>query len=382
MVFPPASKSPFPRTEIRPSVFTSARRSAITHSCPGGWMPRTMLRFTTVAVAAAPCPADTGMTPIPPLNFTSASSAETRWTAATHTTTAKAKIVFLMADPHFVARDRNGRTGADPSPPGTARSRGRGSEPAAEDSLGADGGALRRVSRRVAEARRDVVGEGRSEPEEEVGHRVEEDRYEQLERDRAQARVVAGRRGGELLPGEGDRDLRQERRPRREPQVVRRRRRDAVGADGGAAIALGYGPPDERRGSSERDVVRDEPEERRTERDRGHGSKVRRDRAVGEAQRPERDDLPLLAEARLLAQGGSASRGEDDDRREGPHAVNGSRPAPPPCRPLPAAGPPDREPSRARDRAGAEERCGPPRAKKRSGRARSSRRRRSTRAPG
>src|SRR3954452_23467465 len=111
------------------------------------------------------------MTPIPPLNFTSASSAEARWTAATHTTTAKAKIVFLMADPHFVARDRNGRTGADPSPSGTARSRGRGSEPAAEDRLGADGGALRRVSRGVAEARRDVVGEGRSETEEERGER-------------------------------------------------------------------------------------------------------------------------------------------------------------------------------------------------------------------
>src|SRR3954470_13321848 len=263
------------------------------------------------------------MTPIPPLNFTSASSAETRWTAATHTTTAKAKIVFLMVDPHFVTRDRNGRTGADPSPPGTARSSGRGSEPAAEDRLGADGGALRSLSGRVAEGPRDVVGEGRSEPEEEVGHRVEEDRYEQLERDRAQARVVAGRRGSELLPGEGDRDLRQERRPGREPQVVRRGRRDAVGADGGAGIALRYRPADERRGSSERDVVRDEPEERRAERERGHGSQVRRDRAVGEAQRPERDDLALPAEARLL---GESGRGPDDHRQDRPHAVSARRP--------------------------------------------------------
>src|SRR3954465_4263254 len=111
------------------------------------------------------------MTPIPPLNFTSASSAETRWTAATHTTTAKAKIVFLMAEPPLRGARPDGRTGADPSPPGAARSRGRGSEPAAEDRLGADGGALRRVSCRVAEAPGGLSGDSPAETTAKAGAR-------------------------------------------------------------------------------------------------------------------------------------------------------------------------------------------------------------------
>src|SRR5438046_5554823 len=64
MLFPPASSRPRPSTLIRPSVFTSALRAAILQIWPGGWVPRTMFRFTTSAVVAVPTPLETGSTPI------------------------------------------------------------------------------------------------------------------------------------------------------------------------------------------------------------------------------------------------------------------------------------------------------------------------------
>src|SRR6267378_2225418 len=81
MPLPPASSRPRPLTLMLPSIFTSALRSAIVHSWPGGWTPRTMFRFTLSTVCAVASggatatPAETGMTPIPPLNFTRESSA-------------------------------------------------------------------------------------------------------------------------------------------------------------------------------------------------------------------------------------------------------------------------------------------------------------------
>jgi hypothetical protein len=44
---------------------------------PAGWTPRTMLRFTTSAVAPVPTPLETGITPIPPVKRESVSSART-----------------------------------------------------------------------------------------------------------------------------------------------------------------------------------------------------------------------------------------------------------------------------------------------------------------
>src|SRR5215467_16162473 len=72
---PPASSRPLPLTLTLPSVFTSALRAAMVQIWPGGWTPRTMLRLTTVAVAAAPWPLETGITPMPPLNLARVSSA-------------------------------------------------------------------------------------------------------------------------------------------------------------------------------------------------------------------------------------------------------------------------------------------------------------------
>src|SRR5437764_277709 len=97
MPLPPASRRPLPRTLMRPSNVTVARRSAIVQICPGGWTPRTMLRLTTVAVAAVPCPDETGMTPIPPLNFTRVSSAAAWRTIPRQST--NAKMVFNMVWP-------------------------------------------------------------------------------------------------------------------------------------------------------------------------------------------------------------------------------------------------------------------------------------------
>src|SRR5437763_842187 len=109
MPLPPASRRPLPRTLMRPSNVTVARRSAIVQICPGGWTPRTMLRLTTVAVAAVPCPDETGMTPIPPLNFTRVSSAAAWRTIPRQST--NAKMVFNMILPMPRASQARGATG-------------------------------------------------------------------------------------------------------------------------------------------------------------------------------------------------------------------------------------------------------------------------------
>src|SRR6266404_5905670 len=72
---PPPSSRPLPSTWRRPSAFTSAVRAEITQIWPAGWTPRTMLRFTRAVVGTNPTPLATGMTPIPPRNFTRVSSA-------------------------------------------------------------------------------------------------------------------------------------------------------------------------------------------------------------------------------------------------------------------------------------------------------------------
>jgi hypothetical protein len=58
-----------------------------------------MFRFTTSAVAAAPTPLETGMTPIPPLNFTrvSLAAAESGQTTPTHN--ANTNNLLAMATP-------------------------------------------------------------------------------------------------------------------------------------------------------------------------------------------------------------------------------------------------------------------------------------------
>src|SRR6266446_3061285 len=92
---PPPSSRPLPSTWIRPSAFTSAVRAEITQIWPAGWTPRTMLRFTSVVVGANPTPLATGMTPIPPRNFTSVSSA-TAGGANSATRTGKRTKAFFM----------------------------------------------------------------------------------------------------------------------------------------------------------------------------------------------------------------------------------------------------------------------------------------------
>src|SRR5262245_49594454 len=60
---------------MRPSALTLASRSSITQIWPAGCTPRTMFRLTlgarkaAVAVPSSFTPAETGMTPIPPLNL-------------------------------------------------------------------------------------------------------------------------------------------------------------------------------------------------------------------------------------------------------------------------------------------------------------------------
>src|SRR6516162_52244 len=67
---PPASSRPRPATRIFPLVFTVAFRAEITQGKRGGGTPRTIFRFTVLAVGPAPTALATGMTPIPPSNVT------------------------------------------------------------------------------------------------------------------------------------------------------------------------------------------------------------------------------------------------------------------------------------------------------------------------
>src|SRR3954471_12945394 len=95
VVLPPENKRPLPVTLMRPSAFTSATRSAITHGEPAGCTPRTMLRLTVVAVASVPTPLETPSTPIPPLNLTSESSARPS-DGASETRIATSVTIFIL----------------------------------------------------------------------------------------------------------------------------------------------------------------------------------------------------------------------------------------------------------------------------------------------
>src|SRR6267378_3594822 len=105
MLLPPPSNKPRPLTLMLPSALTSALRSAITQSWPGGWTPRTMFRFTlsticaVASVGATATPAETGMTPIPPLNFTRESSAAAESGVTITRNSTQADIFFNMASP-------------------------------------------------------------------------------------------------------------------------------------------------------------------------------------------------------------------------------------------------------------------------------------------
>ena len=84
---PLAKISPFPRTTILPLEPIRASRSSMTQICPGGGTPRTIFRFTATRFGPGPgmaqgfvagqfTNAETGMTPMPPLNRNAVSSAE------------------------------------------------------------------------------------------------------------------------------------------------------------------------------------------------------------------------------------------------------------------------------------------------------------------
>src|SRR5689334_19484932 len=73
-----ASRSPRPRTLMRPSTSTSARRSAMRHGPAPGGTPRTTFSLTFGSVPsglAGPAPLAAGMTPMPPSKRTSRSRA-------------------------------------------------------------------------------------------------------------------------------------------------------------------------------------------------------------------------------------------------------------------------------------------------------------------
>src|SRR5437870_8032454 len=115
MPFPPASSRPRPSTLIRPSVFTSALRAAILQIWPGGWVPRTMFRFTTSAVVAVTTPLETGSTPIPPSNLTrefpesleSLEAFAARATGRSKTTRVASANALFMLDLHVSLGERS-----------------------------------------------------------------------------------------------------------------------------------------------------------------------------------------------------------------------------------------------------------------------------------
>src|SRR5260370_23309151 len=95
MVSPAANTGPRPSTVMRPSSFTSACNSAMTHRW-AGCHPRTMLRGTTFAVAAVPGAFETGSTPIPPSNLTSVSSARASDNTSASETTVSSVTILMM----------------------------------------------------------------------------------------------------------------------------------------------------------------------------------------------------------------------------------------------------------------------------------------------
>src|SRR6185369_8794199 len=99
---------PFPDTLMRPSSVTTAARSEITHSWPGGWTPRTMLRLTVAAVGAGPGALDTGSTPMPPLNLAIALSALAHSGADASRNSVQAKVFRIMRN-SFVGWGRGAR---------------------------------------------------------------------------------------------------------------------------------------------------------------------------------------------------------------------------------------------------------------------------------
>jgi hypothetical protein len=85
-----------------PSTFTRALRSAIVQICPGGLTVRTVLRFTSGKVPvtlAFPAALETGMTPIPPLNFTRVSLVMAATGAMAARNSAITKSFFMAATP-------------------------------------------------------------------------------------------------------------------------------------------------------------------------------------------------------------------------------------------------------------------------------------------
>src|SRR5260370_1512736 len=97
-------------TVMRPSSFTSAFNSAMTHRW-AGCTPRTMLRVTTFAVAAVPGAFETGSTPIPPSNLTTVSSARASDnTSASETTVTSVTIpmMYLLVSVRFAWTSSDG----------------------------------------------------------------------------------------------------------------------------------------------------------------------------------------------------------------------------------------------------------------------------------
>src|SRR4029077_20318032 len=80
-VFPPPRTNPFPSTLMRPFALTVASSLWITQIWPAGCTLRTIFRFTlsttgaVAGVGGTATPDETGMTPIPPLNFNSSAAA-------------------------------------------------------------------------------------------------------------------------------------------------------------------------------------------------------------------------------------------------------------------------------------------------------------------
>src|SRR5439155_19183724 len=110
MLSPPASSKPRPFTPMLPSVFTVASRSRMAQGWPAGCTPRTMLRFTTAAVGAMPTPLETGMTPMPPLNFASVLSASADDASRTRTVRSERAMSFMTSSRCVVDGELVGET--------------------------------------------------------------------------------------------------------------------------------------------------------------------------------------------------------------------------------------------------------------------------------
>src|SRR5258708_16907921 len=81
-LFPPPRIKPFPSTWMRPFALTVALSLSILQIWPAGCTSRTIFRFTlsttgaVAGVGGTATPDETGITPIPPLNFNSSSAAD------------------------------------------------------------------------------------------------------------------------------------------------------------------------------------------------------------------------------------------------------------------------------------------------------------------